>query len=47
MREPVSAFYKRGCWLYAEDSAVGKKGDLMELVYVPGKRIERQVLGPS
>jgi len=34
-------------WLYAEDSAVGKKGDLMEIVYGPSRRIERHVLGPS
>src|SRR5882672_1635119 len=31
-------------WLYAEDSAVGKKGDLMEIVYGPSRRIERHVL---
>jgi hypothetical protein len=34
-------------WLYAEDSAVGKKGDLMEIEYGPSRRIEREVVGPS
>ena len=34
-------------WLYAEDSAVGKKGDLMEIVYGPARRVERQALGSS
>lgn len=34
-------------WLYAEDSAVGKKGDLLQIVYGPSERIERQVVGPS
>jgi len=33
-------------WLYAKDSPVGKKGDLMEIVYGPSSRIEQQVLGP-
>ena len=34
-------------WLYAEDSPVGKKGDLMEIEYGPSRRIEREVVGPS
>jgi hypothetical protein len=34
-------------WLYAEDSAVGMKGDLMEIVYGPSRGIERQAHGPS
>jgi hypothetical protein len=34
-------------WLYAEDSAVGRKGDLMEIEYGPNRRIEREVAGPS
>jgi hypothetical protein len=34
-------------WLYAEDSAVGKKGDLMEIVYGPARRVERQALDSS
>jgi hypothetical protein len=34
-------------WIYAEDSAAGKKGDLMEIVYGPSRCIERQVVGPS
>ena len=34
-------------WLYAEDSAVGKKGDLMEIVYGPSRRIKRHVLRPT
>jgi len=34
-------------WLYAEDSPVGKKGDLMEIEYGPSRCIEREVVGPS
>jgi hypothetical protein len=34
-------------WLYAEDFAAGKKGDLMEIEYGPSRRKERQVVGPS
>jgi hypothetical protein len=34
-------------WLYAEDSKVAKKGDLMKIVYGPSKRVERQIVGPS
>ena len=26
------------CWLYAEDSAAGKKGDLMRIIYGPSAR---------
>jgi hypothetical protein len=33
-------------WLYAEDSAVGKKGDLMRIVYGPSTQVERQIVGP-
>jgi hypothetical protein len=34
-------------WLYAEDSVIGKKGDLMKIEYGPSDRIKRQVVGPS
>jgi hypothetical protein len=34
-------------WIFAEDSSVGKKGDLMEISYGPNRRIEREVVGPS
>jgi hypothetical protein len=34
-------------WIFAEDSSVGKKGDLMEIRYGPSKRLERQIVGPS
>jgi hypothetical protein len=34
-------------WMYAEDSPVGRKGDLMEIVYGPSRRTEQQVLGPA
>ena len=34
-------------WLYAEDSAAGKKGDLMQIVYGPSKRVQRQFVGSS
>jgi len=33
-------------WIYAEDSAVGKKGDLMEIRYGPDKHLEREIEGP-
>ena len=34
-------------WIYAGDSSEGKKGDLMQIVYGPSKRIERQTIGPT
>ena len=34
-------------WLYAEDSALGKKGDLLQIVYGPSTQVERQIIGPS
>jgi hypothetical protein len=33
-------------WIYSEDSAVGKKGDLMRIVYGPSKQVEEQIEGP-
>jgi hypothetical protein len=34
-------------WIYAEDSAVGKKGDLMTIEYGPGKRLKQEIEGSS
>lgn len=34
-------------WIYSEDSQIGKKGDLMEIEYGPGKEIEGQAYGQS
>ena len=34
-------------WLYREDSAAGKKGDLMQIEYGPGERVKQEVIGPS
>jgi hypothetical protein len=34
-------------WLYAEDSMVAKRGDLMKIVHGPSKRVERVIVGPS
>jgi hypothetical protein len=34
-------------WLYAEDSDVAKKGDLMQIVYGPSKRVKQEVVGPA
>jgi hypothetical protein len=34
-------------WLYAEDSDVAKKGDLMRIVYGPSKRVKQEVVGPA
>jgi hypothetical protein len=34
-------------WLYAEDSDVAKKGDLMRIVYGPSKRVRQEVVGPE
>ena len=32
-------------WLYAENSAAGKKGDLMHIVYGPSERLEQRIVG--
>jgi len=32
-------------WVYREDSAVGKKGDLMEIEYEPSDRTKRETEG--
>jgi hypothetical protein len=34
-------------WLYAEDSDVAKKGDIMRIVYGPSKRLKQEVVGPA
>jgi hypothetical protein len=34
-------------WIYSGDSAVGKYGDLMEIVYGPSKRAKKEIVGPS
>jgi hypothetical protein len=34
-------------WIYAEDMATHRKGDLMRIEYGPSKRVEREVVGPS
>jgi hypothetical protein len=34
-------------WVYSEDSAVGKKGDLMQIVYGPSKLLENEAAGSS
>jgi hypothetical protein len=37
--------YGLGYWLYAEDSAAGRKGDLMKIEYGPSERVERSIRG--
>ena len=32
-------------WLFSDDSAVAKKGDLMQIVYGPSKRLQRRIIG--
>lgn len=32
-------------WVYAEDSAVRKRGDLMKIVYGPSERLARRIMG--
>jgi len=32
-------------WVYSDDSAVAKRGDLMKIVYGPGERLERKIVG--
>jgi hypothetical protein len=34
-------------WIYAEDSAIGKKGDLMFIEYGPSKRLMREIEGST
>lgn len=34
-------------WVFAEDSAVGKKGDLMTIEYRPSKRLKQEIEGSS
>jgi hypothetical protein len=34
-------------WLYSGDSAVGKNGDLLEIVYGPSKRTKQEIVGPT
>jgi hypothetical protein len=34
-------------WLYSGDSAAGKNGDLLEIVYGPSKHAKQEIVGPS